>query len=176
MTATSDQQAAPATSATEASAVEQRWADAHASDASAAATADNVNKLRTAAQAAVAKGGSPAAAAMATAGSAATLIAALLAALALAGLIVGGIFKFGRREPTIRRDINGRPDIWSTAPKPASSVIAGEQITQDLDLSPPMQPVEPPAWIQAARRRQSPVDDGEEIEQLLARAQNRPAA
>lgn len=165
-------------SATQGSPVEQRWADAHASDASAAATADASSKLRTAAQTAIAKGGTPATAAMTAAGSATTLIAALLAALALAGLIAGGIFKFGRREPAVRRNINGRRDIWSAAPaKPAVTDLAIDRITQDLDLSPPMQPVEPPSWIKAARQHQaSPVDDGSEIEELLARAQKRPAA
>ncbi|MFC0243296.1 hypothetical protein [Rhodopseudomonas telluris] len=168
---------APQADAAQGSSIDQRWADAHASDATAAANADASSKLRTAAQAAVAKGGTPATAAMATAGSAATLIAALLAALALAGLIVGGIFKFGRREPTIRRDLNGRPDIWSAAAKPASSDFVTDRITQDLDLSPPMQPVEPPSWIQAARQRQTAaISEGNEIEELLARAQKRPAA
>lgn len=156
--------------------VDQRWADAHASDASVAATADASSKLRTAAQVAVAKGGTPATAAMATAGSAATLIAALLSALALAGLIAGGIFKFGRREPAIRRDPNGRPDIWSAAAKPASSEIAAQPLPQSIDPSPPMQPVEPPSWIKAARQHQPAINDGDEIEDLLARAQKRPAA
>lgn len=166
---------------TQSSPVDQRWADAHASDATAAAsTSDASTKLRTAAQAAIAKGGSPATAALATAESATTLIAALLAALALAGLIVGGLFKLGRREPTIRRDPTGRPDLWSAAAKSAKRDIVGERLTQDLDLSPPMQPIEPPSWIQAARQRQTAVvadhHDGDEIEELLARAQKRPAA
>ncbi|RJF78864.1 hypothetical protein D4Q52_01555 [Rhodopseudomonas palustris] len=119
---------------------------------------------------------------MTTAGSAATLIAALLAALALAGLIVGGIFKFGRREPAIRRDGNGRPDIWGAAATPgataapASAEIAAEPLAQEIDPSPPTQPAEPPSWIKAARERQAPVDDGDELEELLARAQKRPAA
>lgn len=172
--------AAPQINAPQGSPIDQRWADAHASDATAAASASEAStKLRTAAQAAIARGGSPATAALATAESATTLIAALLAALALAGLIVGGLFKLGRRDPTVRRDPNGRPDLWSAAAKSAKRDIAGERLTQDLDLSPPMQPVEPPSWIQAARQRQTAVashDGGDEIEELLARAQKRPAA
>ncbi|MCG6204109.1 hypothetical protein LPW26_05640 [Rhodopseudomonas sp. HC1] len=177
VTTASDASAASPQATPQGSPVDQRWADAHASDASAAATADASSKLRTAAQNAVAKGGTPANVAIATAGSAATLIAALLAALALAGLIVGGIFKFGRREPAVRRDVNGRPDIWSAAAKPAlASDLALDQPTQDIEPSPPVQPVEPPSWIKAARQHQAPVDDGDEIEELLARAQKRPAA
>jgi hypothetical protein len=172
--------AAPLVNAAQGSPIDQRWADAHASDATAAAsTSEASTKLRTAAQAAIAKGGSPATAALATAESATTLIAALLAALALAGLIVGGIFKLGRRDPAVRRNHNGRPDLWSAAARPATADHAGERLTQDIDLSPPMQPIQPPSWIQAARQRQTAVashDGGDEIEELLARAQKRPAA
>ncbi|WP_322517347.1 hypothetical protein SR870_07355 [Rhodopseudomonas palustris] len=157
--------------------IDQRWSDATTIDASPASTADASSKLRTAAQSAAAKGATPAAAALSASGSASTLIAALLAALALAGLIVGGIVKFGRREPVVRRDPNGRPDIWRDAPRSAAADdVAAEHSALDVDPSPPTQPAEPPAWIKAARQRQTEVKSTDEIEELLARAQKRPAA
>ncbi|MGP9811074.1 hypothetical protein ACTZWT_06125 [Rhodopseudomonas sp. NSM] len=173
-------QAGELPSASQGSPIDQRWTDATAIDASSAgpaSTADASSKLRTAAQSAAAKGATPAAAALSASGSASTLIAALLAALALAGLIVGGIVKFGRREPVVRRDPNGRPDIWRDAPRSAlAEDVAAEHIDLEIDPSPPTQPAEPPAWIKAARQRQTEVKSTDEIEELLARAQKRPAA
>ncbi|MBI5132105.1 MAG: hypothetical protein HZA66_21895 [Rhodopseudomonas palustris] len=182
-TTTSTQQSASqptdqAPVATQGSPIDQRWSDAAtaAPAADPASAADASSKLRTAAQAAVAKGGTPATAALSSAGSASTLIAALLAALALAGLIVGGLVKFSRRQPAVRRDLNGRPDIWRDAPRPASDDYAAEPLDLTLDPSPPTQPTEVPAWIRAARQRQTEVKATDEIEELLARAQKRPAA
>jgi len=164
--------------ATQGSPIDQRWSDAAAAAPATDPTsaADASSKLRTAAQAAVAKGGTPATAALSSTGSASTLIAALLAALALAGLIVGGLIKFSRRQPVVRRDPNGRPDIWRDAPKPASDDYAAEPLDLAIDPSPPTQPIEVPAWIRAARQRQTEVKATDEIEELLARAQKRPAA
>ncbi|ABD07178.1 conserved hypothetical protein [Rhodopseudomonas palustris HaA2] len=161
--------------ATQASPIAQRWSDAAVSDAASTAP-DAASKLRSAAQTAAAKSTVPAAAF--SAGSATMLIAALLAALALAGLIVGGIVKFSRREPMVRRDPNGRPDIWRDVPRPAAAAddVAPGHAELDVDPSPPTQPAEPPAWIRAARQRQAEVQSTNEIEELLARAQKRPAA
>ncbi|MBB1090494.1 hypothetical protein HUU61_04270 [Rhodopseudomonas palustris] len=169
----------PPADASQGSPIEQRWSDAASSDSSSAnpaLAADASTKLRTAAQAAVANGAAPATAALSSTGSASTLIIALLAALALAGVIVGGIVKFGRREPVVRRDLNGRPDIWGAAARPAEHDIAADRIDLDVDPSPPMQPTEPPSWIKAARQRQTDIKGTDEIEQLLSRAQKRPAA
>ncbi|MGO3930801.1 hypothetical protein [Rhodopseudomonas pseudopalustris] len=175
----SAQQSDPSAEASQGSPIEQRWSDATSSDSSSAnpaLAADASTKLRTAAQAAVANGAAPATAALSSTGSASTLIIALLAALALAGVIVGGIVKFGRREPVVRRDLNGRPDIWGAAARPAEHDIAADRIDLDVDPSPPMQPTEPPSWIKAARQRQTDIKGTDEIEQLLSRAQKRPAA
>jgi hypothetical protein len=181
--ATSDQavagQGGDQLSATQGSPIDQRWAESATSDPSA--TTDTSAKLRTAAQVAVAKGATPATAALSSPGTASTLIAALLAALALAGLIVGGIVKFSRRQPAVRYDPNSRRDIWAGVPKLPANDIAADRLDPSVDATWPVQPLEPPAWIRAARQLQTAVKDTEEkhtdeIEQLLSRAQNRPAA
>ncbi|NVN86587.1 MAG: hypothetical protein HXX15_10920 [Rhodopseudomonas sp.] len=89
-----------------------------------------------------------------------TLLGALVAALAVAGLTVAAVMKFGGSRPAVRRDANGRPDIWGA-------------VEHDLPLT--EQPAESPMnWIKIARERHAALDRSDEIERLLSGAAKRP--
>jgi hypothetical protein len=99
------------------------------------------------------------------------LLGALVGALALAGALVGAIVKFGSGpKPAIRRDGNGRPDIWGAA-------ITDSRLSEDSPLAAdePDRGIPPMDWIRVARERHAARDQSDEIEQLLARAPRRPA-
>lgn len=90
-----------------------------------------------------------------------TLVGSLVAALVLAGLIVGAIVHFGKRRPAVRRDANGRPDIWGS--------LENAPDHADRNQEPPMN------WVRIARERQVMINQAQEVEQLLERAPRRPA-
>jgi hypothetical protein len=98
------------------------------------------------------------------------LLGALAAALAVAGALVGATMKFGSgSRPTVRRDSNGRPDIWGAA-------ITEAKPSEDQPFAfEPERSVQPMNWIRIARERHITQDSSDEIEQLLARAPRRPA-
>ncbi|KIZ47567.1 MULTISPECIES: hypothetical protein [Rhodopseudomonas] len=87
------------------------------------------------------------------------LLGALVTALAVAGLAIGAIVKFGGTRPKVRRDANGRPDIWGDAFPAAPS--------PDARSEPQMQ------WIKVARQREEVLDQSNEIERLLSGAAKR---
>jgi hypothetical protein len=99
------------------------------------------------------------------------LLGALAAALALAGVLVGAIIKFGSAKPTVKRDANGRPDIWGAAAVTNSSLSEDPELAIDESE----RSVPPMNWIRIARERHIALKQSDEIEELLARAPRRPA-
>jgi hypothetical protein len=99
------------------------------------------------------------------------LLGALVGALALAGGLVGTIAKLGSGpKPTVRRDINGRPDIWGAALSEGKQSASRSPIIDEPEcFQPPMN------WIKVARERHSAQSQSDEIERLLARAPRRSA-
>jgi hypothetical protein len=74
--------------------------------------------------------------------------------------------KFGSGpKPTVRRDRNGRPDIWGKA-------ISDRGLPEALPfaIDEPERSVPPMNWIRIARDRHVAQEQTDEIEQLLARA------
>jgi hypothetical protein len=112
-----------------------------------------------------------------TIGSIWMLLSALIGALALAGALVGTIIKFGNAsQPKVRRDANGRPDIWGAAANEGwaaehrAVVDLGRRVVAEEQTEPPMM-----NWIKIARERHTAATQSDEIERLLAQAPRRPA-